>query len=272
MRHAAKRQTTRFSPVWRTAVSVFFLSLFIFSLILFVPWLSAHSAREQPIDALGEHGRQRSLLLLIHDNGTLTGAVAVQTDTATLSVRVTGYPQQTEVVCGTSLCTLAACYDVEGAAAADYLSIATGERYDAALRLSAEAMGTLVSRLGGGIVYTLPEAVGLLPAGEQTLTARQIDELLCYDGWTSATGQAASHAGIVAAIIDRYLSPRQELTDAFNALTAVCDDRLTVAQLAVLRSELQALAAANTNGLCIVNVPNGRTVGTEGARRYVLTE
>lgn len=272
MKHAAKRQVPRFSPVWRTAVPVFFLSLFIFSLILILPWLSHHSEREEPIEALGEQGRERTLLLLIHDNGVLTGAVAVQTDIDALQVRVTGYPWQTEVVCRTALCTLAECYAGEGTSVADYLSAVTRDTYDATLQLSATAVGSFVSRLGGGITYALPEAVGLLPAGEQTLTALQITELLCYDGWTPTTGQAAAHAGIIGAIIDRYLSPRQNLTAAFNALTAVCDDRLTVAQFTVLRSDLQTLADANRNGLCAVSVPNGRAVGTDGQQRYVLTE
>ncbi len=271
MKHAAKRVVKRRS-VKIAAVLVFLAATAVFALIVGVSFVDF--SRDQPQEVVGSQGKVRHFLVLIRDReNALAGAVVVKTDTAAMCVAVTGYPKQTEVIRGTSVETLASCYAATGAEVSEYLTAVTGDTYDAVLRLSAEAVGDLVARLGVGIPYDLREAVGNIPAGEQTLTARQIAQVLCHETWTfSAVGQAQVQAELTAAIIDRWVSPRQEVITLFNALAALCDDRLTVARFTVLRDELELLAASNNGGLCEVNVPAGRLVGVDGARRYVLTE
>lgn len=271
MKHAAKRVIKHHS-VKIAAVLVFLAATAIFALIVLLPL--ADLPADEPQEVVGVQGKERRFLLLIRDReDTLAGAVVVKTDTAAIRVQVTGYPKQTEVIRETMVETLTSCYAEKGVGVSEYLTAVTEDTYDAVLRLSADAIGDLVARLGVGIPYDLREAVGNIPAGEQTLTARQIGEVLCHEGWSwSAVGQAQVQAELTAAIVDRCLSPRQEVITLFNALAALCDDRLTVARFTVLRDELELLAASNTEGLCEVNVPAGRFVGVEGARRYVLTE
>lgn len=270
MKHGAKRRMT---ATQRTMMKTFFIIVPVFMLILLPPLLPHTVSQEPSTEAGNEVGRVRTMLLLIHDKGTLTGAVRVKTDTSTLSVSIKGYPHQTEVIFGTTVGTLQECYASEGGKAGEYLAAVTGETYGSVLRLSTEAVGRLAAELGGGIRYTVPETVGLLSVGEHWLTARQIAELLCYTGWKEPLhGQAAAHVGVIATLLNRYLSPERDLQAAFHALVAVCDDRLTVAQFTVLQSELRRLAAANGGDLCETAVASGRQIGVDGKKRYVLTE
>ncbi len=270
MKHGAKR---RFTAGQRTSVLVFLAALPLFAVVLLLPLLKVYQVTPYS-ETANEPGKVRSALLLIHDGeNNLTGAVCVKTDTVRMRVDVIGYPKQTEVTNGTSLCTLQVCYAALGSKTGERLSAVTGDTYDAVWRLSADGVGEFVSRLGGGVAYTLPETVGLLQAGEQLLTAPQLAELLCYSGWkTPAEGQAAMHSGIVGAVIDRFLTPQYDLTSSFNALTAVCDDRITVAQFTVIKDELVQLSQSNTRGICRASVAQGKTAGVGESERYVLTE
>ena len=216
-------------------------------------------------------GKERTVLVLVHDReGNLTGAVAVGTDTAAMQVSVTAYPQQTEVVYRTALYTLAECYRDGGISAAECLSAATGESYDAVLRLSTQALGSLASQVGG-IPYVLSKPWGSLEAGEQTLASLQLAELLEYTDWPQpVTEQARVHAAVVKALLQRYLTPRRDLRTAFNALVTACDDRLTIAQFSAVEEELAALIEALPS--YTVTVPHGESVGVAEKKRYVLTD
>ena len=271
MKHGAKR---RFNAGQRVSVLVFLLALPLFAVVLLLPLIKVYSPNTAYSETANKPGKVRSVLLLIHnEENALTGAVSVQIDTVRMRAEVCGYPKQTEVTNGTLLCTLQTCYAALGTKTGERLSAVTGDTYDAVWRLSTDGVGEFVSRLGGGVSYTLPETVGLLGAGEQLLTAQQIAELLRYGGWGKpAEGQAAMHAGIVAAVIDRFLAPSYDLKNSFNALTAVCDDRITIAQFTVVKEELLQLSQANTRGLCRVSVATGEMVGVGENERYVLTE
>ncbi len=273
MKHGARQKRRR----WLTSSAVtagiaFLLSFLVFGGVLLLPlWLNREET-PTPVEAGGTYGRERTVLVLVHDtDNTLTAAVAVGADTRTLTMRAVGYPACTEVVYRTRLCTLAECYAEEGAAVGEYLATASGTSFDGIWRLSVSAVAALAARMGNGVTYTLPEAVGTLPAGEQTLTSLQVADVLRFTGWKQQlTGQATAHAGIIAALINRYLTPQQNLTALFNMLTTLCDEQLTVSGFAAVENDLQRLAVANTGMLCSVSVPMGRTVGTGIARRYAL--
>ncbi|MBP3434713.1 MAG: hypothetical protein J6K62_00055 [Clostridia bacterium] len=248
------------------------LSVLVFSAAIVLPWLLGGTVEPESSTVDVGQGKQRSLLLLIHDtDNTLTAAVAVHTDTRTLSVKAVGYPSHTEVSYQAGLSTLARRYAEEGVAAGQYLSAATGEAYDAVLRLSVSAVAAFVAGSGNGISYRLPEEVGILPQGEQTLTSLQIADVLRYNAWMqSLTGRAEAHAGIIAAIINRHLTPHRELSELFNRFAILCDDHVTISQFAAVRDELTALAAANNGAICRACVPEGRAVGYGEDRRFVI--
>ena len=147
---------------WVTVLAAFVLAFFTFGAVLSLPLVLQY--RHTPsAEVSGMQGKERTVLVLVHDReGNLTGAVAVGTDTAAMQVSVTAYPQQTEVVYRTALYTLAECYRDGGISAAECLSAATGESYDAVLRLSTQALGSLASQVGG-IPYVLSKPWGSLP-------------------------------------------------------------------------------------------------------------
>lgn len=273
MKHGVRHERRR----WLTSSAVtagvaFLLSFLVFGGVLLLPlWLNRVEG-PSPVEVDGAYGYERTVLVLVHDtDNTLTAAVAVSADTRTLTMRAVGYPACTEAVYRTRLCTLADFYAGEGAAAGDYLSSVSGTSFDGVWQLSISAVAALAAQLGNGVTYTLPEAVGTLPAGAQTLTSLQVADVLRFTGWTQqSTGQAAAHAGIIAALINQYLTPQQNLTAVFNTLTALCDERLTVSGFAAVENDLQRLAVANTGTLCSVSVPMGRTVGIGNERRYAL--
>lgn len=237
-----------------------------------LPWLPGAATEPEASQADVGQGKERTMLLLIHDIGnTLTAAVSVHTDTRTMSVTAVGYPAQTEVSYQTELCTLAERYAEEGTAVAARLSAVSGEAYDAVVRMSVSAVAAFVAGSGNGISYALTEPVGVLPQGEQTLTSLQIADVLRYDGWMqSLTGSAEAHAGIVAAIINRYLTPHQEMSVLFNRFAALCGDHVTVSGFEAVREELEALAAENSGAVCRATVPEGRAAGSAENRRFVI--
>lgn len=275
MKHSVKRRRRLlFWGSWRTAIPTFAISLLIFGAAILLPWLPRGNAEQEISPADVGQGRERTMLLLIHDtDNTLTAAVSVHTDTRTLSVKAVGYPAQTEVPYQTALCTLGERYAEEGTAVASHLSAVSGDAYDAVVRLSVSAVAAFVAGSGNGITYVLTESVGVLPQGEQTLTSLQIADVLRYDGWMqSLTGRAEAHAGVVAAIINRYLTPHQDLSALFHRFAALCGDHVTVSGFAAVREELETLAAQNGGDICRASVPEGRAVGSARDRRFVIVK
>lgn len=272
MRHGVPIRRQRRTRVWRTVLPTFLIAVAVFGTTVALPWLLHGVSQGDVAPAEAVQGKQRSLLLLIHDaENELTAAVAVGTDTAAMAVTAIGYPAQTEVRCAATLSTLAAAYGEVGVAAADRLSEATGEHYDAVLRFSVGAVASLVASLGNGIRYSLPETVGTLSAGEQTLTSLQVADVLRYTDWQrDVTGRAEVHAGVVAAIVNRYLTPGFNLEELFCAFAAQCEDSVSIAGFTLVREELERLAAVNDGTLCRIVVPAGFTVGTAAARRFVI--
>lgn len=272
MKHGARRQRRLFSYSLMVALA-FWGALVLFGATMWMPW-GEQEYKPEAVEAVGERGQSRTVLLLVHDaENQLTGAVSVKGDTRTLTMCACAYPVETEVMCGTQVWTLAQCYTAGGKAAAASLETATQEQYDAIVLLSAEAVSHMVAYWGNGVMYVLPESVGALPAGEQVLTSVQMADLLRYTGWSDkGIGQATVHAGLTAAVLNRYLTAACDLQQAFSRLTSLCEEHLTVAQFTAVRGELEQLAAANHGAICTASVAQGRWVESETASRYLLTE
>ena len=245
--------------MWLTASAVFVAACLLFGAVLAVPYLWDSSAK--PMEVMGTQGKQRSLLLFVHDGaGELTGAVAVQTDTAEGIVQVIGYPKQTEVTYGTSVCTLSECYAAEKTEAAACLAAATGGSYGSVWSFSTRSLGQLAAWPNGGVTLALTEAAGLLSVGEQTVSAVQLAELLEHTNWGEpVVKQAEMHAVVVALFLERHLQPQTDLEAAFKAVTALCDDRMTIAHYKNVERELAALAEQTARVTAVV--PLGKTVG-----------
>lgn len=269
MKHSERRQRRRI-PHPITVVLTFGGALLLFGAMLWMPWLKP--GQTDTVKAAVEQGQTHTVLLLIHNaQNQLTGVVSVRADTRTLTMYACAYPTETEVLFGTQVGTLAQCYAANKKVVA-CLEVAANERYDAVLTLSVKAISRMIAHRGNGLMYVLPEPVGMLPAGKQLLTAVQVSDLFVYTGWSQKNGQAEAQAGLIAAVLNRYFTASCDLQQAFSQLTALCEEHLTVAQFTAIRSELEQLAAANNGGICIAQVAQGRWVGNGESRRYLLTE
>lgn len=233
----------------KTVLAAFALAVAVFSAVLLLPLLLDHLLpADTPQEADAPTGRVRQYALLMRDaGGELTGAVWLTTDTRTHTMTATGYAPQTEIATENGTATLADLFRDEGSAAA---TAALGTA-DGTLTFSVSSVAALVVYLGDNLPYTLPEPVGMLPAGAVTLTPMQTADLLRYSAWENgAAGQAAAHAGVTAAIFNRYLTANRDFEADFSKLTELCDTRLSISGFAAVHEGLKALAAHNDGHIC----------------------
>ncbi len=261
-----KHVATRTVRPRRTVAAVFVLCVLLFGAVLSVPlYRRDNTAATSPDTATAE---RYTVLLLIHDSHTLTAAMVLHINTATCAVEAVGYPRQTEVACGTALCTLAECF----AAQPEHASRCGAQQPDATLILSVDAVAQLVARLGG-LPYTLSEATDTLSGGYQTLGALQVADLLRYTAWSDTVcAQGRIHAELLATLLNRYLTASTDLTSCFRVLTAYSDTHLTVTMWASAEPILRRLATANNGDLCTARVAQGYVTGVGVSERYVVTE
>ena len=74
----------------------------------------------------------------------------------------------------------------------------------------------------------------------------QVADVLRYQGWEKGTiTQADMHAAVVTAIINRYWVEDRNLERDFKELTALCDERLSIAQFEAVKDDIYALAKHN---------------------------
>ena len=252
MKHAAEKPRSprpRRQWIWMVA---FAAAAVLFGAVLLLP---RKQPTQPPTETAGDYRPPRTMLLFVHDGGgKLTAAVVLRIDGG---VTVTGYPKQTEIVYDTALRPLSACYEREGADASHYMTDILGGSCDAVLRLSVESIASLADRLGNGVVLD-----------DELVTGYRMLELLRDEGET-ITSQAQVTARCVAAMIDRYLTPKQNMEGAFHLLSALCDDRVIAAQFLSVKDELLSLAKANDGRLCTVVTPSGEVVGVGEERRFV---
>lgn len=231
----------------RAAITAFVLSVLIFCGVLALPTVIDRLTPPDPTETDTSPGRTRTAVLFFRETvDRLSGAVIVTYDTRTLTVTAAGYSPDTLL----DGITLNEAYNSGGTVYAQTLLCPEA---DGGLSFSLDNTAAFLVYLNGYLPLSLPEPVGLLPAGSNSLTALQVTDLLRYDSWsTGSAGRAEIHAAVVAALFNRYLTTERDLEAAFRRLTALCDDRLTVSGFAAVQEELHALAAANEGQLCRV--------------------
>lgn len=233
--------------VARAAVTAFVLSLLIFCGVLVAPSIIDRLTPPNPAETDSSPGRTRTAVLFFRETvDRLSGAAVMTYDTRVLSVTVTGYSPDTPL--GDT--TLNDAYNSGGTVYAQGLLCPEA---DGGFSFSLDNVSTFLVYLNGYLPLSLPEPMGMLPAGSNSLTALQVTDLLRYDSWsTGSAGRAEIHAAVVAALFNQYLTTERDLEAAFRRLTALCDDRLTVSGFAAVQDDLCALAAANDGQLCRV--------------------
>lgn len=267
MKHAVKRKRwvkwLSRTPV--TVAGAFLLCLLAFGFVLLIPFITEWMVPDEVSEeALGERGVRRSVWVVLHDGDRLTGMVKLISDTRTMTMTAIGYPPQTEIIDDVTLTTAATLYRKQGERA-----IALIEELPV-LSLPVGGAATLMGQLSGNMPITLPQSVGELPAGSLALRPLQVAMVLKFDGWEQGgVGQAWAHAQLTATFLNRALSKALDLDAAFGKLTAVCDSRLNVSQLAAVRDELSALGAANGGMICQARVVSGYMTGIGENQRYV---
>ncbi len=250
-----------------TVIGAFFLSLAVFTAVLFLPSVlaklrSAENTADEP--AVGTSGFERSAWVVLHDADTLVSLLRVYTDTRTMTVRVVGYPPQTEVIHGTDVTTAKAVYREQGEAVTALIEP------DEVLSLSVDAAAALVGEWVGNIPVVLSQPVYSLPSGELTVTPLQTAQLLRYTAWEQGMVEQASIAAqLTAAVLERVLVSKNDLQTVFGAVATVSDTRLHVSQYAAVCEDLQDLAENRTENFCTPSVVAGYTVGTLDQLRYV---
>ncbi len=132
---------------------------------------------------------------------------------------------------------------------------ATGIPVDRYMALTtAKAEGFLADLGGGGLSFSLPEAVQFtdsqgttmrLEAGMQVLSAGQIAGLLRYNGWTDPSLKGWVSGELVAALINRYLLPTRSLQGDFAALSNIAKTNMRIDDYTAYGDRLFYLAQAN---------------------------
>ena len=265
-----KQHRKRFAWFRRDSVTVagaFFLSLAVFTAVLLLPSLLSRLQTNEPAEeeVLGTRGMERSAWVILHDADTLVALLRVYTDTRTMTVRVVGYPPQTEVVSGTAVTTAEAVYRTQGEQVTEYLET------DEVLSLSVDHAAALMGEWAGNVSLVLPQAVYALPAGELTVTPLQAAQLLRFTEWEQGmVGQAAVAAELTAAVLTQVLTPTADLAALFGASASVSDTSLHISQYAAVCEDLEELAKNHAKDFCTAQVITGYTVGIDGDRRYVV--
>lgn len=239
----------------KTVIAAFLLSFAVFCSVIVLAALSQQKATDDPTKADAPLGRVRTAVLFFRNTADeLTGAVILTTDTRQLTMSAVGYAPDFEIG-GRRLQEL---YASDAQVAGAQLCEAAGTFADGVLSFSVSNVAALLVYLKDRLPLTLPEQVGILPAGASTLTPMQVADVLRYREWSDGdVGCARIHAQVVATIFNRYLTPERDLEAAFSKLTELCDDRLSISQFEAIRTELTALAKANDGALCNAKPAHG---------------
>ena len=270
MKHGSKtkKQKINFLKENNTVILSFVLSVFAFGLVFILPFLTKQQKEETqntPQEVLGTTGKQRTVWVLFHDNGMLTGAVMVIGDTRTMTLQVVGVPVETQTKSETRLLTLQQVFSEEGETAVSKLAKETDWDVDGILCLSLDAVTECVRQISGNLSYTLSEPVGRLPASSVTLTPLQVADVLRYNEWSQGmSGRAHIYAQLTALFLEKAL--KKDTKKAFGVLTEVSDSRLHVSQFAAVEDDLKTLSTVP----CTVSVATGQQGGVKTNPFYIL--
>lgn len=227
----------------------------------------------------------RRLLLVTEDGGEAQGFVLIGAEPAATRIGVTAFPRETAVIVGTEQTRLFELYkDRDIAAVKGAVEALSGEVIDNWAVMSYDNMQRLVTHLGDGVIFTLPEAVSYqtadgvtvnMKSGARTLSATQVTDLLHYSGWHGGrAARAEMQAQLVAALIDQYLTTSRfdEQDTDFHAIMNLCRSDVLASQFAEARDGLLILARHNQNDICTVRLADGEFVGVGDAMRFEPAE
>lgn len=270
MKHAAtrKKRKNTFYKQTTTVILAFLMSVLAFGMVFVFPLVTKQLTEKtpnNPQEVLGTTGKQRTVWVLFHDNGTLLGTVAVIGDTRTVTLQTIGIPVEIQMFQETRLLTLQQLFAQEGETAATKLARQIGWDADGVICLSIEAATDCVRRISGNLSYTLSEPVGRLPASSLTLTPLQVADVLRYNEWSQGmSGRAEIYAQLTALFLEKAL--KKDAKNVFGVLTDVADSRLHISQFAAVEDDLKVLS----NVSCTFSVAAGRQSGDEKNPCYVL--
>lgn len=239
MKHATP--TRRISP--KTVLCVCLLIFVLFGSALLTLAVFRHHPDEYPAETDASVGRVYTVALFFRKTvDDLSGAVLLTVDTRQMAITVRGIAVDADIG-GRSLQDL---YRVGSLHAATRLSAEYGTSCDGVLSFSVSNVAAFLVYAQDRVSISLPEQMDLLPPGESTLTPIQVADVLRYQNWENGTAtQAQLHADVVAAIINRYWVDERDLAQDFKELTALCDERLSIAQFETVKDELYVLAEHN---------------------------
>ncbi|MBO5928610.1 MAG: hypothetical protein J6Q42_01160 [Clostridia bacterium] len=251
-----------------TVAIAFLLSLLAFGCVFVLPLLTKtliNTPDNPNKEVSGTTGKQRTIWLLFHDEGTLLGTVAVVGDTRTLTLQTIGIPAETEITSGTQLITLQEAFQKEGEKVAELLAKQTEMDIDGTITLSVSAVTECIRRISGNLSYTLTEPVGRLPASTLTLTPLQIADIFRYNQWSQGVrGRAQIYAELTALFLEKAL--KKDTQSTFGILSEVSDSRLHISGFVAIQDDLALLK----NTSCTSKVAEGKVSGNEQSPHYVL--
>lgn len=278
--------------------SVVFLVTFIVFLVLFGGvmafgvsefWRQSRQNEEQPSEPTVTTSPSpgfttadtRRLLLITEENGTAQGFVLLSAEPASARIRATALPRETAVTVGTTQTRLFELYRSGGTAAvAERVGALLDVTVDNTAVITYEGIRRLVTYLGDGVIFTLPESVVYenadgatvtMKSGARTLSATQVTDLLAYDGWNGGRRARTQIQGeMVAAVINQYLLPSRfdERDTDFQAIMGFWRSDILASQFSAARDGLLFLARRNQNDICVFSVAAGDFVGAGDAVRF----
>lgn len=227
----------------------------------------------------------RRLLLVVEENGAAQGFVLLCAEPAAARMRATPLPRETAVLVGTTQTRLSDLYRTGGTAAVrEPVEALLDTTVDHTAVITYEGIRRLVTYLGEGVIFTLPEAVNYTAAdgtavtmksGARTLSAAQVTDLCAYDQWSGGRRMRAEMLGeLTAAIINQYWRPARfdERDTDFQAIMGIWRSDILASQFAAARDGLLFLAQRNQNDICTVQKPTGEFVGAGDAVRFEWAE
>ncbi len=231
----------------KTVLLAFVISFAVFGSVLMMAALSKGRIEDDSTETDATLGRVRTAVLFFRKNvDELTGAILLTVDARRMEITARGVSPEEEID-GRSLQNL---YKTGSLYAATQLAAQYGTSADGVLSFSVSNVAAFLVYAGERLSLTLPEQVGILPAGESTLTPMQVADVLRYKNWSNGTaGQADIHAAVVAAIFNRYLVKDRDLERDFKKVTELCDERLYISQFEAIKEELYALAEQNNGAI-----------------------
>ncbi len=214
-------------------------------------------------DVTYENEAARNLLVILTDNG-YERFTLVQISPATQSVSVAAVPP---TLIGDSGITLVETMHKSGYADAVRLAADTLElpitHYFA---LTAEQAESWFNYLESGLTVTLPQTVSFtdergtvvrLDAGEHNLTATQTVALMRYNGWTSVENTRTFTVQIVAAMINRYVTPERRFSSDFSSLSNLSRSSLRISDFNNFLPILKYTVSGGNHPLCNVETLKG---------------